>query len=165
MKRPGLVVKMTIMTFVFFMIFLLFALFLQGTFFESFYLQEKINNTSRETKIFASNYSNKNWDAQELKDNMALFNALNGSEVTVLNSYGIIKNEPVYQIVIEDVTGRVYKLHLNHALNQDSLKVLSLKAGDEIEVYGFSWPGSESIFKPLRIDIVSSTLGSSTSIG
>ena len=152
MKRPGLVVKMTIMTFVFFMLFLLFALFLQGTFFESFYLQQKIDFTSEEAKNFSRNYIRNDWSPQELKDNIALFNALNGAEVTVLNHYGIIKNEPVYQIIIEDQAGRVFKLHLNHALNQDSLNVLSLKPGDEIEVYGFLWPGSDTVFKPLRID-------------
>lgn len=152
MKRPGLVVKMTIMTFVFFMLFLLFALFLQGTFFESFYLQQKIDNTSAETQKFASKYVRQGWDAQELKDNLSLFNALNGSEVTVLDHYGIIKNEPVYQIIIEDINGRVFKLHLNHSLNQDSSSILSLRPGDPIEAYGFQWPGSETIFKPLRID-------------
>lgn len=152
MKRSSLVVKMTIMTFIFFMVFLLFALFLQGTFFESFYLKEKINYTTKETQQFASNYTRQDWDGQELKDNMALFDSLNGVEVTVLNHYGIIKNEPVYQIIIEDRMGRVFKLHLNHVLDQNSLKILSLKPGDDIEVYGYSWPGSDAIFKPLRID-------------
>jgi signal transduction histidine kinase len=151
MRKPGLVAKMTLMTFVFFMVFLLFALFLQGTFFESFYLEQKIDVTSEETKQFAKNYTQQSWDAQELKDNISLFRSLNGEEITVLDHYGIIKNEPIYQIIIEDRTGKVYRLHLNHALSQDSINVLSLKPGDTIEVYGFLWPGSETVFKPMRI--------------
>jgi len=152
MKRPGLVVKMTIMTFAFFMIFLLFALFLQGTFFESFYLQERVDDTFNETKSFARNYKDRGWDAQELEDNIDLFNALNGVEVAVLDHYGITKNEPIYQIIIEDRIGRVYKLQVNHILDSKSTSLLALKPGDVIEVYGYDWPGSESVFKPLRID-------------
>ena len=76
MKKPGLVVKMTIMTFVFFMLFLVFALFLQETFFESFYLEQKVTNISEKVEEFSSTYSSLSWDEQELEDNIALFSTV-----------------------------------------------------------------------------------------
>ncbi|MBN2795416.1 MAG: HAMP domain-containing protein [Clostridia bacterium] len=151
MRRTGLVVKMTIMTFVFFMLFLVFALVLQGTFFESFYLEQKVTDISDKVKDFASQYSAINWNAQELSDNLTLFNSVNGVELTVLDKYGNIKNDAVYQIIIEDKNKVIHKMHLNHALNENSYNIFSLKVGDEIEAYGYNWANSTIIFKPLRL--------------
>lgn len=151
MKRVGLVVKMTIMTFVFFMMFLIFALVLQGTFFESFYLEQKVTDISQKVEDFTSSYVQMGWDSQELSDNMSLFSSINGVELTVLDNYGNIKNDPLYEIVIEDAQGHIYKLQLNHALNEDSYSVLGLAIGDVIDVYGYLWRSSDCIVKPLRI--------------
>jgi len=151
MRKTGLVVKMTIMTFIFFMLFLVFAFFFQGTFFESFYLEQKVDIITSQISDFTKEYNSSNWDAQELNDNMALFNSVNGVEATVLDAYGNIKYEPVYQLIIEDNEGYIYRVHLNHALNEDSLNILGLEIGDIIDVYGFRWPTSQYIFKPVFI--------------
>ncbi len=151
MKTTGIVVKMTIVTFIFFMLFIGAAFLFEGTFFESFYLEKKIDLISKSIDGFAYDYSNSNWESQDLKDNISLFNNENGVELTVLDKHGNIKNEEVYEIIIRSENDTVYRLHLNHALNENSNSILSLKQGDSLEVYGFKWQGSKEIFKPLMI--------------
>lgn len=151
MRKTGLVGRMTIMTFTFFMLFLVIAFFFEGTFFESFYLQEKISSISQQVGEFGSTYKNSNWENQELKDNMNLFNTVNGIEVTVLDENANIKNEMIYEIVIETTDKIIYKLQLNHALNENSERIISLHLGDYIRADGIHWPSSQMIFKPLRI--------------
>lgn len=151
MKKTGLVVRMTIMTFVFFMLFLVFAFVLQGTFFESFYLEQKVINISEQIDAFSNRYRSMNWDNQELEDNMTLFNNVNGVELTVLDDSGNIKYESVYEIIIEDSEGDIHKLHLNHALNENSYNILGLRVGDVIDAYGYHWESNHVIFKPMRI--------------
>ena len=52
MKKTGIVVKMTIVTFVFFMLFIGSAFLFEGTFFESFYLERKIDTLFIKVKVF-----------------------------------------------------------------------------------------------------------------
>lgn len=151
MIKTGIVVKMTIVTFLFFMFFIGGAFLFEGTFFESFYLEQKIELISESIDDFAKQYSYTSWDSQELKDNITLFNNENGVELTVLDRYGNIKDEQVYQIVIETSDGEIFKLHLNHLLNESSDNLLNLKYGDKINTYGFKWIGSHEVFKPLVI--------------
>lgn len=151
MRKTGIVVKMTIATFVFFMLFIGSAFIYEGTFFESFYLEKKIDLISESIDSFARQYSKSNWGAQELRDNISLFNNKNGVELTILDNYGNIKNEQVYQMVIETEDKKIYKLQLNHTLNENSDNILNLKYGDTLEVYGFEWLGKKEVFKPLVI--------------
>lgn len=151
MRKTGLVGRMTIMTFTFFMLFMVVALFFQGTFFESFYLQQKITSISGQVDAFGKTYKNANWDVQELKDNMNLFNTVNGIEITVLDEFANIKNETIYEIIIESTDKRIYKLQLNHALNENSSRLINLNLGDEIKAAGLHWPSSDIVFKPLII--------------
>lgn len=148
--RTNLVVKMTIITFIFFMMFLIFAFFFEGTFFESFYREQKAHILSDQIKEFATEYSRSAWDDEELKDNIQLFNSLNGVELTVLNQYGNISHETVYEVIVETESG-IKKLQLNHALNQNSYGIFSLQVGDQLDIYGYTWASSEIIFKPMRI--------------
>lgn len=149
--RTNLVVKMTIITFIFFMLFLMVAFFFEGTFFESFYLQQKVDILSKQVREFSAEYNHSNWDNQELKDNIQLFNNVNGVELTVLDTYGNITHEPLYELIVEDSNGRIYKAHLNHALNENSYGIFSLEIGDVIDLYGYTWTSSDIVFKPMRI--------------
>lgn len=151
MKKLGLVGRMTLMTFIFFMLFLMFAFFFEGTYFGSFYLDQRINTISRQVDEFAKIYKNSNWSVQEFTDNTNLFNTRNGIELTVLDHYGNIKNDTVYEIVIESDEGTIRKLHLNHALNEHSETLLALKKGDYIYAKGYEWPTSQIVFKPFVI--------------
>ena len=101
MKKLGLVGRMTLTTFVLFMLFMIFAFFFEGTYFGSFYLNQRVETISKQVDKFANTYRHSNWDNQELVDNMNLFNTMNGVELTVLDDYGNIKNDTVYEIVIE----------------------------------------------------------------
>ena len=151
MKKLGLVGRMTLMTFIFFMLFMMFAFFFEGTYFGTFYLDQRIATISRQVDEFARTYKNSNWDVQEFTDNTNLFNTMNGIELTVLDHYGNIKNDTVYEIVIESEDGAIEKLHLNHALNENSETLLALKKGDYIYAKGFHWPNSQVVFKPFVI--------------
>ena len=151
MKKLGLVGRMTLTTFVFFMLFMIFAFFFEGTYFGSFYLDQRVNTISKQVDEFARTYRNSTWDSQELVDNMNLFNTMNGVELTVLDHYGNIKNDTVYEIVIESFNGKIHKLQLNHALNEDSENILALNEGDYVYAEGFTWPSSDIIFKPFVI--------------
>lgn len=148
--RTNLVVKMTIITFIFFMMFLMFAFLFEGTFFESFYREQKVDMLSEQIKDFTEEYLRSDWNDEELKDNIQLFNSVNGVELTVLDQYGNISSETVYEIIIDDGLN-IHKIHLNHALNENSYGIFSLKVGDELNIYGQSWTSSEIIFKPKKI--------------
>ncbi|MCH4887195.1 cell wall metabolism sensor histidine kinase WalK [Acidaminobacter sp. JC074] len=149
--RLGLVGRMTFTTFILFMMFLIIAFFFQGAYFGNFYLDQRIDIITKQVDEFSKDYRTSHWESQELQDNLNLFNTTNGIELTVLDKYGNIKNENVYEIVIESFDGSVHKLQLNHALNSDSESILSLRVGDYIYAEGYHWPSSDIIFKPLII--------------
>lgn len=151
MQKTGIVVKMTIVTFIFFMLYIGGSLFLERVFFENFYLEKKVSSISKSISLFANQYNSSSWDNQELKDNISLFNNRNGVELTILDKYGNIKSEKLYQIIVQTNDGRILNLHLNHGLNNKSGALLTLKYGDLIDFYGFEWSGNASIFKPLVI--------------
>ncbi len=149
--KLGLVGRMTFTTFILFMMFLIVAFFFQGAYFGNFYLDQRIDIISKQVDKFSQDYRASQWESQDLQDNLNLFNTTNGIELTVLDKYGNIKNENVYEIVIESFDGSVHKLQLNHALNSDSESILSLRVGDYIYAEGYHWPSSNIIFKPLII--------------
>lgn len=149
--KIGLVGRMTLTTFIFFMMFLIVAFFFQGAYFGNFYLDQRINIISKQVDDFGRNYRQSSWESQDLQDNLNLFNTTNGIELTVLDNYGNIKYETVYEIIIESFDGEVHKLHLNHALNNNSENILTLRKGDYIYAEGFHWPTSDIIFKPMVI--------------
>lgn len=149
--KVGLVGKMTLTTFIFFMLFLIVALFFQGAYFGNFYLDQRINIINKQIDDFGRSYRSANWESQALQDNLNLFNTTNGIELTVLDGFGNIKYQTVYEIVIESFDGQVHRLQLNHALNSESDNILTLREGDYIYAEGFHWPTSEIIFKPMVI--------------
>ncbi len=151
MKKNSLVNRLTLMTFVVFMVFLIIAFLLEGMFFKSFYIDDKINSINKNIEDFSDDYNYFSWDKDQLLENIGLFNTLNDVEIAVLDEYAIDKTEEIYQIIIEDKNKKIYNLQMNHLLNENARLLLPLNIGDKITAKGFVWPNTNIIFKPFNI--------------
>ncbi len=151
MKKDSLVTRMTLITFVVFMVFLIIAFLLEGMFFKSFYIDDKINSINKNIEKFAYDYYYFSWDKEQLLENINLFSTLNDTEIAVLNKYAIDKTEETYEIIIEDKNNKIYTLQINHLLNENARSILPLQIGDTIKAKGFIWPNTKVIFKPFTM--------------
>ncbi len=151
MKNRGIVLKLFLLTASFFVLFIWFVLYFQTSFFEDFYLNDKLEKLTAGTREFGQLYGKSSWDEKAMDQNVDLFGQTNNAQMGIVDENGNLISEKEYSLIIEDEAGRLFKIHLNYLLAEEDYLSRSLRYGDTVRARGFSWNAPFEDFSPMAL--------------
>ncbi len=151
MKNRGIVLKLFLLTASFFVLFIWAVLYFQTSFFEDFYLNDKLEKLTESTREFGQLYARSSWDEKALGQNVDLFGQTNNAQMGIVDENGNLISEKEYSLIIEDGAGRLFKIHLNYLLAEEDYLSRSLRYGDTVRAQGFSWNAPFEDFSPMAL--------------
>ncbi|MBA9088313.1 signal transduction histidine kinase [Fontibacillus solani] len=138
MKRPGVTLKLFILTVIFFAIFYGMIILCHLLFFGDFYQKYKITNVERNLEKFASYYVNEEGDFNKLSREAVKFIARNKSQLAIVNMDGNLIMDDPWHIIIKKANGQKVIVSMSFIKNLYSNELIAAKIqeGDMLKLWG-----------------------------